>query len=95
LLKFSVDNSVIVVPSRHFDGTNALLRSPINSMTPRYDEGNYSFQIESAQKNDVKISIGLIHRLMLDIDNTEDLEFVIKQNIKPEFCKKIREIIDK
>jgi len=33
LLKFSVNNSVIVVPSRHFDGTNALLRSPINSMT--------------------------------------------------------------
>ena len=95
LLKFSVDNSVIVVPSRHFDGTNALLRSPINSMTPRYDEGSYSFQIESAQKDDVKISIGLIYRLMLDIDNTEDLEFVIKQNIKPELCKKIREIIEK
>ena len=95
LLSFSSEKSVVVVPSRHFDGTNALLRSPINSMTPRYDEGSYSFQIESAQKNDVKISIGLIYRLMLDIDNTEDLEFVIKQNIKPDLCKKIREIIEK
>ena len=95
LLDFSENESVIVVPSRHFDGTNALLRTPINSMTPRYDEGSYSFQIESAQKDDVKISIGLIYRLMLDIDNTEDLEFVIKQNIKPELCKKIREIIEK
>ena len=95
LLKFSSNKSVVIVPSRHFDGTNALLRSPINSMTPRYDEGSYSFQIESAQKDDVKISIGLIYRLMLDIDNTEDLEFVIKQNIKPELCKKIREIIEK
>ena len=95
LLDFSENESVIVVPSRHFDGTNALLRTPINSMTTRYDEGSYSFQIESAQKDDVKISIGLIYRLMLDIDNTEDLEFVIKQNIKPELCKKIREIIEK
>ncbi len=94
LLKFSINNSVIVVPSRHFDGTNALLRCPINSMKPRYDEGSYRFQIESAQNNDVKISIGLIYKLMLDIDNTEDLEFVIKQNIKPELCKKIREIIE-
>jgi len=95
LLKFSSDGSVVIVPSRHFDGTNALVRTPINSMTPRYDEGSYSFQIESAKKDDVKISIGLIYRLMLDIDNTKDLEFVLKQNIKPEFCEKIRRIIER
>ena len=94
LLKFSSDKSVLIVPSRHFDGTNALIRTPINSMTPRYDEGSYSFQIESAKNDDIKISIGLIYRLMLDIDNTEDLEFVLKQNIKPEFCDKIRRIIE-
>ena len=93
LLRFSSDNSVVIVPSRHFDGTNALVRTPINSMKPRYDEGSYSFQIESAKNYDVRISIGLIYRLMLDIDNTEDLEFVLKQNIKPEFCDKIRKII--
>ena len=83
----------MIVPSRHFDGTNALVRTPINSMTPRYDEGSYSFQIESAKNEDLKISIGLIYRLMLDIDNQEDLEFVLKQNIKPEFCDKIKKII--
>ena len=60
LLHFSSEKSVLVVPSRHFDGTNALLRTPINSMTPRYDEGSYSFQIESAKNDDVKISIGLV-----------------------------------
>ena len=94
LLDFSVNESVIVVPSRHFDGTNALLRTPINSMTPRYDEGSYSFQIESAKTSNVKISVGLIYRLMLDIDNPEDLEFVLKHNIKPEFCQKIKSIIE-
>ena len=93
LLNFSEEKSVVIVPSRHFDGTNALLRTPINSMKPRYDEGSYSFQIESAKNFDVKICIGLIYRLMLDIDSVEDLEFVIKQYIKPEFCSKIREII--
>ena len=93
LLNFSEEKSVVIVPSRHFDGTNALLRTPIDSMKPRYDEGSYSFQIESAKNFDVKICVGLIYRLMLDIDSVEDLEFVIKQNIKPEFCSKIREII--
>ena len=94
LLKFSSEKSVIIVPSRHFDGTNALVRAPINSMTPRYDEGSHSYQIESAKKDNVKISIGLIYRLMLDIDSSEDLEFVLKQNIKPEFCEKIKKIIE-
>jgi len=94
LLDFSENESVIVVPSRHFDGTNALLRTPINSMTPRYDEGSYSFQIESAKTSNAKISVGLIYRLMLDIDNPEDLEFVLKHNIKPEFCQKIKSIIE-
>ena len=93
LLNFSEEKSVVIVPSRHFDGTNALLRTPIDSMKPRYDEGSYSFQIESARNFDVKICVGLIYRFMLDIDSVEDLEFVIKQNIKPEFCSKIREII--
>ena len=95
LLNFSSEESVIIVPSRHFDGTNALVRTPINSMSPRYDEGSHSFQIESAKNNNIKISIGLIYRLMLDIDSNEDLEFVLKQNIKPEFCDKIKRIINK
>ena len=93
LLNFSSEKSVVIIPSRHFDGTNALLRAPINSMKPRYDEGSYIFQVESAKNFDVKISIGLINRLMLDIDNIEDLDFVLKHNIKPEFCEKIKEII--
>jgi len=93
LLEFSTEKSVVIIPSRHFDGTNALLRNPINSMKTRYDEGNYNFQVESAKKFDIKISVGLIFRLMLDIDSMEDLDFVIKQNIKPEFCEKIKKII--
>ena len=95
LLNFSSKKSVVVVPSRHFDGTNALVRAPVNSMIPRYDEGSYSFQIKSAKNNNVKISLGLIYRLMLDIDSKEDLNFVLKQNIKPKVCEEIKRIINK
>ena len=54
---------------------------------------DYSFQIESAKNFDVKISVGLIYRLMLDIDTTEDLDYVLKHNIKSEFCEKIKELL--
>jgi 2-phospho-L-lactate guanylyltransferase len=95
LLEFSSNESVIIVPSRHFDGTNALVRTPINSMAPRYDEGSHNFQIESAKNKDITISVGLIYRLMLDIDSKEDLDFVLKQNIKSEVCENIKKIIEK
>jgi len=94
LIQISSTNSVVIVPSRHFDGTNALVRNPINSMEPRYDEGSHSYQIDSAKKEDVKISIGLINRLMLDIDNIDDIEYSLKQNIKPELCENIRNILE-
>ena len=60
LLNFSEEKSVVIVPSRHFDGTT-VFRTPIDSMKPRYDEGSYSFQIESAKNFDVKICVGLIY----------------------------------
>jgi len=93
LLNFSSEKSVLIVPSRHFDGTNALVRIPINSMTPRYDEGSHKFQIDSAKNENIKISIVLIQRLMLDLDNLEDIEYALKQNIKPDLCLKIKKII--
>ena len=93
LLNFSSEKSVLIVPSRHFDGTNALVRTPINSMTPRYDEGSHKFQIDSAKNENIKISIVLMQRLMLDLDNLEDIEYALKQNIKPDLCLKIKKII--
>jgi 2-phospho-L-lactate guanylyltransferase (CobY/MobA/RfbA family) len=63
-------------------------------MKPRYDDGSYNFQVESAKNFDIRISIGLIYRLMLDIDNIEDLDFVLKYNIKPELCEKIKKIMN-
>ena len=94
LLNFSSEKSVLIVPSRHFDGTNALVRIPINSMKPRYDEGSHKFQIDSAKNENIKISIVLIQRLMLDLDNIEDIEYALKQNIKPDLCARIKKIIE-
>ena len=82
-------NSVIVVPSRQFNGTNALVRCPSGLMQTRYDMGSYTHQIDAARTKTNNISIALIRRMMLDIDDESDLAFMLKQNSKPDFCNKI------
>ena len=84
--------SVLVVPSRRFDGTNALLRMPTNLMKTHYDEDSYKIHLEVGKSLTSNTSLIFLRRIMLDIDNQEDLEFLLSQNDKPEFCNKIKEI---
>jgi len=86
-------NSVMLVPSRQFNGTNALVRYYVNSMKTQYDKGSYSYQLNAAKHVTQNVSIALIRRMMLDIDDEHDLAFMLKQNEKPDFCKKIRDIL--
>ena len=82
-------SSAIIVPSRQFNGTNALVRCPANLMDTRYDMGSYTFQIDAALTKTKNVSVALIRRIMLDIDDEYDLAFMLKQNGKPDFCQKI------
>ena len=84
----SID-SVIIVPSRQFNGTNALVRCPASLMQTKYDMGSYTHQMDAANAKAKNISIALIRRMMLDIDDESDLTFMLKQNAKPDFCNKI------
>ena len=86
-------NSVIIVPSRQFNGTNALVRYPVGLMQTRYDMGSYTHQMDAASTKTKNISIALIRRIMLDIDDESDLVFMLKQNAKPDFCNKIASCI--
>jgi|TARA_B100001540_G_C15797911_1_gene638521 2-phospho-L-lactate guanylyltransferase len=86
------ENSVILVPSRHFDGTNALIRTPSDIMTTRYDEGSYRSQFDSAVIKTSHYSLALIQRIMLDIDSRDDVNFAIQKNMKPVICEKLKEI---
>ena len=83
------ERSVIIVPSRQFNGTNALVRCPAGIMETRYDLGSYTFQMDAARIKTENVSIALIRRMMLDIDDESDLAFMLKQNDKQDFCKKI------
>ena len=92
LLKFNNSRLVFVVPSKRFDGTNALVRMPTNLMKTHYDEDSYKIHLRIGRKYATNTSLVLIKRMMFDIDNCEDLELLLKQNEKPDICKMIRGI---
>jgi len=84
--------SVLVVPSRRFDGTNALFRRPHNLMKTHYDEDSYKIHLEVGKSMTSNTSLILLRRIMFDVDNQEDLKFLLSHNEKPEICSKIQHI---
>jgi len=92
LFNFTSQNCVLIVPSKRFDGTNALFRSPINIMKTHYDDNSFYNHLKSAKIHTKNFSPVFIRRMMFDIDNMYDLEFALKQN-ETEFTKKIQYLI--
>jgi len=86
-------NFAIIVPSRRFDGTNALVRMPIDLMETHYDEDSYKIHMNTAKDHTLNVAMVFVKRIMWDIDNIEDLKFVLEQNEKPEIIEKIKKII--
>src|SRR5579875_147281 len=68
---------VLVVPSRKFDGTNALVRRPVDVMETHYDEDSYKIHLENAERKGAHSALILIQRVMLDVDDEADL-YIIK-----------------
>ncbi len=86
-------NFAIVVPSRKFDGTNALARMPVDLMETHYDEDSYKIHMNTAKEHTLNVAMVFVKRIMWDVDNTEDLEFLLKQNEKPQIAEKIKRIL--
>ena len=66
-----------------------MVRCPAGLMQTRYDMGSYTHQMDAARTKTSSISVALIRRMMIDIDDEFDLAFMLKQNNKPDFCNKI------
>ena len=86
-------NFAIVVPSRRFDGTNALVRMPIDLMETHYDEDSYKIHMNTAKEHTLNVALVFVKRVMWDVDNIDDLKFLLEQNEKPQIEEKIREIL--
>ncbi len=62
-------------------------------MKTHYDEDSYKIHLEVAKSLTPNTSLIFLRRIMIDIDTRADLDFLISQNEKPEFCTKINEIL--
>ena len=89
----SPPNFAIIVPSRRFDGTNALVRMPVNLMKTHYDEDSYKIHMNTAKEHTLNVAMIFVKRIMLDVDNMKDLEFLLEQNEKPQIAEKIRKVL--
>ena len=73
-------NFAIIVPSRKFDGTNALVRMPINLMKTHYDNDSYRNHMNTAKEHTRNVAMVFVKRIMLDIDDQEDLKILLEQH---------------
>lgn len=87
------DRCVLVVPSRKFDGTNALFRIPANVMETHYDEDSHKIHLNTAEKRNAHSALVLIRRMMLDIDDQSDLKFILSFSETP-IANSLRKILD-
>jgi 2-phospho-L-lactate guanylyltransferase len=69
----SVDPKVVIVPDRHGKGTNGLLLSPPDALSPSFGPDSRTRHERLATESGVKWQIAQPASLLLDIDTGEDL----------------------
>jgi 2-phospho-L-lactate guanylyltransferase len=87
-------NFAIIIPSRKFDGTNALVRMPIDLMKTHYDNDSYRNHMKTAKEHTMNVAMVFVKRIMLDVDDQEDLELLLELNEKPKLTEKIKKILN-
>lgn len=71
--------SVLIVPDRHGEGTNALLLTPPDAIAPAFGEGSRRRHSELAAEGGVTAEVVGVPSLALDIDTPEDLEELMER----------------
>lgn len=65
--------SVLIVPDRHGTGTNALLITPPDALSPSFGEGSHDRHLERARAAGLMAESISVPSLALDVDTPEDL----------------------
>jgi 2-phospho-L-lactate guanylyltransferase len=67
------DRYVGIVPDRHGTGTNALLLSPPNAISPAFGEGSRDRHVESARAAGIPFGVEELPSIELDLDTPADV----------------------
>jgi 2-phospho-L-lactate/phosphoenolpyruvate guanylyltransferase len=68
------ERSALIVPDRHGTGTNALLLTPPDALTPSFGPDSRRRHVEDARAGGVAAEVVELPSLALDVDTPEDLE---------------------
>ncbi len=66
---------------------------PVDLMKTHYDEDSYKIHLSTGKMCTPNTSLVFVRRIMMDVDNMEDLQFSLSQNEKPSFSEKILQIL--
>ncbi len=73
------ERSVLIVPDRHGEGTNALVLTPPDVISPAFGEGSRRRHSELAVQAAAEPEVVAVPSLALDIDTPEDLDELVAQ----------------
>lgn len=65
---------VVVIPDRHGAGTNGLVLTPPDVITPAFGPGSYERHVEAARAAGAVVRTEELPSLMLDVDTIDDLD---------------------
>jgi 2-phospho-L-lactate guanylyltransferase len=68
--------SVVIVPDRHDEGTNALLLRPPEAIEPSFGPGSLARHVQAAEAAGVSHRVERVPSLIFDVDTSEDLAVV-------------------
>ncbi|MBI4257613.1 MAG: 2-phospho-L-lactate guanylyltransferase [Thaumarchaeota archaeon] len=86
---------VVITPSMRLDGTNVLLRKPLDVIETYYDQNSFSSHIREAQRANVKLVLYLSRTVMLDLDTEGDIALFLEQESQTEVHSYLTSIFDK
>lgn len=66
--------TVVIVPDRHGDGTNALVLTPPDAIAPAFGDGSKARHVAAAQAAGARVAVDEVPSIVLDVDTGEDLE---------------------
>jgi len=77
----------LLVPSRDRMGTNALLLSPPDAITPRFGFDSFCYHLSEASAKRLHLQVLENERVALDIDHLQDLEVFLSSRVGSESCR--------
>jgi len=77
----------LLVPARDRMGTNALLLSPPDAITPRFGFDSFCYHLSETSAKRLHLQVLENERVALDIDHLQDLEVFLSSRVGSESCR--------